>query len=1128
MAEGVQGAACVICFMTQAFEDSPNCKLELTFAQQSGVPIVPVLMEPNFTAQNWLATLTAGISWIPMHESASVLDGVTKLIAQAQQVIPGMLRDADATSGFASETSEHSSFDVAGWGDEMFSLAEMREELERLRVEIVPVRVRRGSCSSAAGGTDSMLCSLPAMVPPLPRGLFVTDEMQSVLEAVLSDTSAAQIGFCGMGGIGKTTVSSWVAHDDAVRTRFGMIAWISLGQNPTLEACFKLLYLQLKGTELADGLSPDQKHEHLKQAFLHRSVLLVLDDCWDAGIAKHFKWIDQTNTDSKILISSRVRNALEGGEIIDVTMPSTNTAVKMLLSTAGMVVDAFQSREEVAQIAELCNRLPLTIGIAGKLIKEVTHGSSMTDGCDWADVVELLQAELNDPDSDLSVEEHVIRASIKSIPTKIKKHVNRLFVGFALVPEDMNVLTLPVLAMIFDACSSNHSSKQSANQPLSRMHIRNYLKVLIDRSLVLGTVDRPQLHDVMLDYVKKELAGENYKTTQRRLVDAFRIANRSPASATGKYMQLHIKHHITESYDEVWGRSQQAIRWLEDHVNGIQDAIAFSTAAVLPDVHALANEAEDDNLWWSAALRWNAIAYMQMSGAGYDFLKRAVDTAAKITLSSDDAPGDAGNTLKLLLGMTCTQFELDSFSLNAMASLLVSLDSAALKVYGERIGKLALTEAGKSRPVLQIRIVFACEWLPAILSSEPEKSFPICWKLTKMAIDMNDERTEAYACLTADERHLVKPLTLGWAFVGGDAMMRSPEFVLDSYGANGDKLVERSNAYDYYEHHRFLAEVFSGDTWLGVNGCDWLLTLQYGRVADAVAVMEKRLSVMAKVMADNTYSRTRAKDIAMSVSNLLVCFHVHGKQQMARRLIELVGFTFDSVGDFLSDLVRDKTTTYTGMDHTGPGVGGALVSLKRLCWQIKSFLVMHTDVLVGKAIAWLESLPSSDDDFYQVSMTLPSHDPGALFGINHQTCWIALAHEKVGLYEGALRFCRLALEPDMKKAGTPYSKWELTIASACKGRVLMKLSRHIEALAAFQMAIASSKESYPMMEAMAYRELANVHDATLSTTLPAPIATAAAQAGRDLEATLGPFWKGSGCGRLTRAEFDMLTIAPPP
>lgn len=82
MASGVQNAAVMVCFMTQEYEDSPNCALELKFvsplldsycspflptfsspriclicrlklelqAKQSGVPIVPVLMQQGYTA----------------------------------------------------------------------------------------------------------------------------------------------------------------------------------------------------------------------------------------------------------------------------------------------------------------------------------------------------------------------------------------------------------------------------------------------------------------------------------------------------------------------------------------------------------------------------------------------------------------------------------------------------------------------------------------------------------------------------------------------------------------------------------------------------------------------------------------------------------------------------------------------------------------------------------------------------------------------------------------------------------------------------------------------------------------------------------------------------------------------
>ena len=76
MAEGVRNAACVVCFMTKKYQDSSNCALELKFAKQSGVPIVPVMMEPRKTGQpwhagGWLGIITAGKLWTPMYDEAS-------------------------------------------------------------------------------------------------------------------------------------------------------------------------------------------------------------------------------------------------------------------------------------------------------------------------------------------------------------------------------------------------------------------------------------------------------------------------------------------------------------------------------------------------------------------------------------------------------------------------------------------------------------------------------------------------------------------------------------------------------------------------------------------------------------------------------------------------------------------------------------------------------------------------------------------------------------------------------------------------------------------------------------------------------------------------------------------------
>ena len=54
MSEGVQGAAVVLCFMSSAYQDSENCRLELKFAKQSGVPVIPIMLEDP--ASGWRAT----------------------------------------------------------------------------------------------------------------------------------------------------------------------------------------------------------------------------------------------------------------------------------------------------------------------------------------------------------------------------------------------------------------------------------------------------------------------------------------------------------------------------------------------------------------------------------------------------------------------------------------------------------------------------------------------------------------------------------------------------------------------------------------------------------------------------------------------------------------------------------------------------------------------------------------------------------------------------------------------------------------------------------------------------------------------------------------------------------------
>ena len=226
-----------------------------------------------------------------------------------------------------------------------------------------------------------------------------------------------------------------------------------------------------------------------------------------------------------MLISSRVRGSLMGstgsakdlsGEdstaIVQIELPTEEQAVQMLLSTAGMPADTSAPKEAV-ELVKFCNMLPLAISIAGQLVKDLELEAAE----DWDGIVTLMKEEFADG-SRKSVEDSVINTSLKSITGVHKDNVTSLFKCLALVPED-TIVPLDMLAMIFQAgCSTD---EKPASRPRI-MVIRRWLKVLIERSLVLGTVDRISLHDIVRDFTVSMYTKEELRQAHRRLINLLR------------------------------------------------------------------------------------------------------------------------------------------------------------------------------------------------------------------------------------------------------------------------------------------------------------------------------------------------------------------------------------------------------------------------------------------------------------------------------------------------------------------------------------------------------------------------------------------------------------------------------
>ena len=171
-------------------------------------------------------------------------------------------------------------------------------------------------------------------------------------------------------------------------------------------------------------------------------------------------------------------------------LPSASDSSRMLLAAAGS--DLSTEPEGVREIVELCGCLPLALGIAGRLAASL--GLVGTD--DWSGMIGVLREELRESHSG-GREEGMIRASLRGLKGSAKEQANvkSLLLLFALVPEDTHC-PLEVLLLMFNAVHQDSGA--------TVMHFRKWLRILINRSLVLGSVDRPSLHDLVLDFAMSQ------------------------------------------------------------------------------------------------------------------------------------------------------------------------------------------------------------------------------------------------------------------------------------------------------------------------------------------------------------------------------------------------------------------------------------------------------------------------------------------------------------------------------------------------------------------------------------------------------------------------------------------------
>lgn len=1077
MSEGVSGSAAVICFMTQKYEDSQNCKLELKFAATLGKQIIPVMMQGGGWKQSgWLGILTAGALWVPMHDEAMHDEGILGLLSQIDKVQPPPTAPALASGG-----GEEEALATSAGADEPAadSVSSLRAELDRLRAEL-----QSGAHDREDGGSKgSELAGLPAEVPELPGTFRFTMDMQALKTLLLQAPAEAgggatataeggqtmavtsqpktKVGAVGMGGIGKTILSAGLCRDLDIRASFDKVCWVTLGQQPDIVRLQELLHLQVTGKPPPAGATTESLKQTLKQEMASTKLLLVIDDCWTKA---HEQALNTVNADSKALVTTRIKGMLPRSEQVEVGLPSTEDSVKLLLAAAGLNHLAVPP-PEATEVVELCGNLPLAIDIAGRFLRDLD-----LDPERWQEVPTILKYELRNSsaaESGLSVEEQLVAASLGSVPTRDRERVSQVFQVFANIEEDTFVPP-QTFALL-------HAAVTGASEPLPELEIRRLLQILVARSLVLGSWEKPQLHDIVRDFVIGQFSEQQLRHRHRQIVNAFRAAR--PRST--KPAHAGLPGWASRALDE---RSMYVAHHIAGHVRG---AIDSSSEARDLEVEMWMCDYPEDDIFKAVRTTLGRTGCEKIlsvldaaadscSHTRYRFFDAVIHTRA-ITEGVGFYPRDQMFTNKSrriehmkVKPQQLSQAQYDLFMINLWEECLWTNANPNFAAESERLTPekaqemrdglvhlLETTEAGLCRQDVLVGLMVA----PLIKEGNVDEADPILLKQRRRLAAAHGDEAMSSDCITKISNHwsrLVRLDAWTWDGWGGHTMS---ELILRFFRGWNPATEAALSGNKHVELARSSVPclvAYRGDI-VGANRC-----------------FDKQTQYIRQHFQSGP-TNSQELDFVLDAS---ICFFPAlvdmRREDDAASLMEMCGVTWAAVDSKIDALWPDSFPGQIRQRGSGE-YGSHMCSAEAMGWVAKLTYVLATTWRQIDPSVVLAALPSPERlqqyiETQAVSL-LQCDCYGCVGPTSLQLLAAAVCETKLERPEEALAYADLALSRDTR--GTPDVRPTTLIkAQTLRGRVLASLGKPSQAEEAFEDAIAiAQKHGLLLLELLALSDL---------------------------------------------------------
>ena len=873
-----------------------------------------------------------------------------------------------------------------------------------------------------------------------------------------------------------------LVHDPDVRHHFSHICWIPFGQAPVMQKLQQLLYLQVTSRELHADTSAERK-EQLRIATRNKRILVVVDDLWNAEDELELAIAD-VSAGSKYLISTRVRGLLDDSHTVEIKLPSEREAVHILMATAGAshqhgpggLAESQSIPMGAIDIARHCARLPLALAIAGRLVNSL----GLAQDNNWDGLVDILKEELRNTSSG-GIEESCIRATLRSLKGSAaeKEAINSVLLLMAIVPED-TVLPLEVLQVMYDATTNVKQGSRT-----SIMKIRQWLRVLLDRSLVLGTVDRPSLHDLVLgadpwswpdlillscmygcntkltqimsisDFVVSQHTEEQLREKHRAVVQAFRKCRPTNAHGIGewdrdspgtdfftRYVRHEVIHHVRGGWQADALRDRLAIdEWLGDTP---QDAITVAAAEVAgwKMVMELAEAADEKQDWWTAARYWSLSGIVAWVGVEQHELLPDCTTARAVTLHLWRCAMASLNRLDQSMTPVgpAIRAEKDALEVGLIFKIFGEKDPADVALLTPQAKRILTTEAATVHALDTAMIIGCIECFPAFFAPD---MMGIC-RAMRSFVEVLHTQLDC-----PDKLYREKCLISMAAWHGCFAAIAStdPDENLDKYfGPGGHRFTEAAEIYfrDPMGWCRFFIEREGDDKMLNPGLVAYCIADRYGDLATAQKCL-RSTALLYHQLCQEDDPKTELTQLSMATWYPLTLGTVFGfGSPTAQFFVDTIGLGYDDFEAMWRACHHPNVRPFG--DTT---MNRYMMSSEMMIWTMKLANILAGKVAVADKISELPSL----DDIQCWSQTFSTV---ALVHVFSFCLYLlkGLVLERAGPahYAEAHQCVDIVLDPDLRRGSAcPTTQAN---ALALRGRIQVAQSREAEAQVAFAAGLA--------------------------------------------------------------------------